>query len=347
MTGRHASILKVLVATGILSGLPGALSAEPFYQDKTLTLIIGSDASGEYTAGGRILARHLGNHLPGNPTIIVQNMPGASSIKATNYLYSVAPKDGLTFGLVSKDIPIYQATKYRNVNYKSQNFIWLGSLSGSNNLVVVWSASGIKTLDDAKKREVVMGALGANGTLATYPAILNNLLGTKFKVVLGYAGAQLVDLAMERGEVEGRGSYSWSDLKRARAEWYKEGKFTILVQFGLKKEPYLPNVPLITDLTQNSRYRKALEFISSDTEMARPFLLPPKTPQDRATLMRRAFDATMKDPNFLKDAKQSQIDVRPMSGAELSKLVAKTINTESDIVQVAERLMAQPTSEKK
>ena len=234
---------------------------ESFYQGKTITLIIGSDVSGEYTAGGRIVAKHLGRHLPGNPTVVTQNMPGASSIKAANYLYSVAPKDGLTFGLVSKDVPIYEATKMQNVNFKSRDFIWIGSLSGANNLVVVWAATGIKTLDDAKKREVIMGALGANGTLATYPFILNNLFGTKFKVVLGYTGAQLVDLAMERGEVEGRGSYSWSDLKRARAAWLKEGKFSILAQFGLEKEAELPDVPLVTDLAKDPKAKAALEFI--------------------------------------------------------------------------------------
>lgn len=323
-----------------------ANAAEDFYTSKTLTLVIGSDVSGEYTAGGRIIAKHLGRHLPGNPTIVTQNMPGASSIKAANFLYSVAPKDGLTFGLVSKDVPIYEATMMQNVNYKSRDFVWLGSLSGSNNLVVVWAATGIKTLDDAKKREVIMGALGANGTLATYPFILNNLFGTKFKVVLGYTGAQLVDLAMERGEVEGRGSYSWSDLKRARATWLQEGKFSILVQFGLSKEPDLSNVPLVIDLAKNPRDRDVLEFISSDTVMARPFLLPPGTVPERAQLMKRAFDATMTDPSFLSDAKQSQVDVRPINADELTALVIKTVTTASDVVQLSEQLMTQPSEKK-
>lgn len=324
----------------------GADAAEDFYQGKTLTLIIGSDVSGEYTAGGRIIAKHLGRHLPGNPTVVTQNMPGASSIKAANYLYSVAPKDGLTFGLVSKDVPIYEATRMQNINYKSRDFVWLGSLSGSNNLVVVWAGTGIKTLDDAKKREVVMGALGANGTLATYPSVLNHLFGTKFKVVLGYTGAQLVDLAMERGEVEGRGSYSWSDLKRARASWLQEGKFSILVQFGLSKEPDLPDVPLVTDLAKNPKDRAVLEFISSDTVMARPFLLPPNTIPERAQLMKRAFDATMTDAAFLSDAKQSQVDVRPMNADELTALVIKTVSTASDVIQLSEQLMTLPSEKK-
>jgi tripartite-type tricarboxylate transporter receptor subunit TctC len=329
-----------------LLDLSPANAADDFYQGKTLTLVIGSDVSGEYTAGGRIVAKHLGRHLPGNPTIVTQNMPGASSIKAANFLYSVAPKDGLTFGLVSKDVPIYEATGMQNVNYKSRDFIWIGSLSGANNLVVVWAATGIKTLDDAKKREVIMGALGSNGTLATYPYLLNNLFGTKFKVVLGYTGAQLVDLAMERGEVEGRGSYSWSDMKRARATWLKEGKFSILVQFGLEKEAELPDVPLVTDLTQDPKSRAVLEFISSDTVMARPFLLPPNTVAERAGLMRRAFDLTMKDPDFLNDARQSQVDVRPIDASQLTELVSKTVSTGSDVIQASEKLMTQPSAAK-
>jgi tripartite-type tricarboxylate transporter receptor subunit TctC len=341
-----SGLATLLLSAIVLCSLSHAGMAEDFYRGKTLSLVIGSDVSGEYTAGGRIIAKHLGNHLPGNPAIITQNMPGASSIKAANYLYSVAPKDGLTFGLVSKDVPIYEATTMHNVNYKSRDFIWLGSLSGSNNLVVVWAATGIKTLDDAKQREVIMGALGANGTLATYPFILNNLFGTKFKVVLGYTGAQLVDLAMERGEVEGRGSYSWSDMKRARTSWLKDGKFSILAQFGLKKEPDLPDVPLVTDLTQDPKYRAALEFICSDTVMARPFLLPPDTVAKRAQLMKRAFDATMTDPDFLADARQSQVDVSPIGADELTNLVNRTVGTGTDIVRVAEQLMIQPPSQK-
>jgi len=316
-----------------------AQSVADFYRARGLTLVIGSDASGEYNQSGRLLARHIGKHVPGNPTVTVQNMPGASGIKSANYLYAVAAKDGSVFGLFNKSMAFYEATKTDNANYKSAEFNWIGSMSRTNNLVVVWAATGVKTLEDAKQREVVLGSIGAGGTMTTYPLILNNVVGTKFKLVLGYAGGQVVDLAMERGEVEGRGSYSWSDLKKVRADWLRDHKINILAQYGIRKEPDLPDVPLSIDLGRNDQERRALEFISSDIEMARPFMMPPKVPAERVTALREAFDRTMVDPQFLDEAKQGQIDVSPMTGMELESLVRRTIETPPEIVAIATRWM--------
>lgn len=334
-----AAFAAALASSGLLSGNAAAQSVADFYRDKGLTLVIGSDASGEYNQSGRLLARRIGKHILGNPTVTVQNMPGASGIKSANYLYAVAPKDGSVMGLFNKSMAFYEATKMENTHYKSVEFNWIGNMSRTNNLVVVWAATGVKTLEDAKKREIIMGSIGASGTMTTYPVILNNAIGTKFKLVLGYAGGQVVDLAMERGEVEGRGSYSWADLKKVRGDWLRDKKVNILAQYGIRKEPDLPDVPLSVDLGRNEQERRVLEFISSDIEMARPFMMPPNVPAERVNAVRNAFDDTMHDPEFLKEARQAQVDVSPMTGAELEALVRRTIETPPDIVAIAERWM--------
>lgn len=317
-----------------------AQSVEQFYKSKNPILIVGTDASGEYAVGGRLLAKHIQRHLPGTPPVVVQFMPGASSIKSANYMYAVAPKDGSVLSLPNKGIAMFEAAKMENATYKSAEFNWIGNMTRSNNLAVVWHAKGVKTLEDARKTEVVVGALGAGGTLATYPAILNAVAGTKFKVVLGYAGAQLIDLAMERGEVDGRASYSWSDLKRVRSEWLKEGKLNILVQFGLEKEPDLPDVPLIIDLARNEQERKILSFVAADNNMARPFYMPPKVPADRVAAFRQAFDATMTDAEFLDDAKRVGVTVTPLTGAQLEALVKNIVNAPPEVLKGAEQWMA-------
>jgi tripartite-type tricarboxylate transporter receptor subunit TctC len=268
-------------------------------------------------------------------------MPGASSINATNYLYEIAAKDGTVLGLPSKDVALYQASRMPNTRYKVQDFNWIGNMSGANNLLVVWSATGVKSIDDARKREVIMGALARNGTLATYPLILNTIAGTKFKLVLGYVGSQVIDIAMERGEVEGKGSYSWANLKRTHPDWVRDRKLNILVQFGLQKEADLPDVPLITELARNDKERDALNLISSDTVMARPFLLPPNVPGDRVAAMRAAFDATITDPNFLADASASRVDIQPMRGSDLQAVITHIIDTPREIIDLAQQWMIQ------
>jgi len=343
MRVRALAFLLIAAGTGpgivACAGPARAESIESFYRGKVLTLIVGSDVSGEYTTSARLLARHMPAHIPGDPTMIIQNMPGASSINATNYLYEIAAKDGTVLGLPSKDVVLYQASRMPNTRYKVQGFNWLGSMSGSNNLVVVWAATGVRTIEGARKREVIMGALARNGTLATYPLILNAITGTRFKLVLGYVGSQVIDLAMQRGEVEGKGSYSWANLKRTHPEWVSEHKLNLLVQFGLAKEPDLPDVPLVTELARNDKERAVLTLISSDTVMARPFLLPPGVPGERVAAMRAAFDATMTDPDFLADANAAKVDLAPMPGDALQAVITRIIDTPPEIIDLAQQWM--------
>jgi tripartite-type tricarboxylate transporter receptor subunit TctC len=337
-------LLRILAGIVVISGLawPGsatAQAAEDFYRGKTLHLVVGADVSGEYDATARLLARHLPNHVPGRPSIIVQNMPGASGIKSANYLYAIAPRDGTALATFNKSTPLAEVTRMSNANYKSAEFNWLGSLTHSNSLVVVAARTGVKTLHDATLREVTMGSIGAGGTMSLYPLILNHALGAKFKLVQGYAGGQLVDLAMERGEVDGRGTYTWTDMKAARPDWIRNKTVNILVQFGREREPDLVDVPLPVELGRDDEQRAALAFLSSDIPIGKSFVMPPQVPPERVALMRQAFMATMKDADFLADAKASETEIKPIAGVELQAMIRTVAGTPHAIVNVAQKWM--------
>ena len=338
---RMHKLVLVLMSCGLVFSQASAQSIADFYRGKIVTIVVGSDATGEYDANARLLSRHLGRHIPGNPSIVIQNMPGASGITSANYLYTIAPKDGLMLGTFNKSMPLYQMTGMPNTKYKAQEFNWIGSRDHANNLVVVSSRTGIKTIEDATKKQATMGSIGIGGTMSTYPLILNNSIGTKFKLVQGYAGGQLVDLAMERGEVDGRGSYDWKDLKTKRADWLRDGKVTVLVQFGLAREADLPNVPIPPDLGRDEREKAALAFLSSDIMMGKPLMTPPGVPAERVAALRNAFDETMSDPQFLADARTADADVNPIKGADLQATVDKIVSTSPDIVALAKGLMAE------
>ena len=335
---------RSLLLTGLLATASTQAAAQgvaDFYRGKVLTIIAGTDATGEYDANARLFSRHLGRHIPGNPSIIIQNMPGASGITAANYLYTIAAKDGAVMGTFNKSMPLYQMTGMPNTKFKAQDFNWIGSRDHANNLVVVATRTGIRTIDDATKKQATMGSIGIGGTMSTYPLILNNTIGTKFKLVQGYAGGQLVDLAVERGEVDGRGSYDWKDLKTKRSDWLRDRKVTILVQFGLVREADLPDVPTPPELARNEREKAALEFLSADIMMGKPLMMPPGVPAERVEAMRKAFDETVRDPLFLADAKAIDADVNPIRGVELQGTVAKMVNTPADILELAKGLMVE------
>jgi tripartite-type tricarboxylate transporter receptor subunit TctC len=333
-------IICAAFATIFIGALPTAASAQAeFYRGKSITLVVGSDITGEHDAAARLLSRHLGRHIPGRPSIVVQNMPGASGIKSANYLYEIARRDGTVIATFNKSMPLYQATGMANTNYKSEEFNWIGSMDHANMLVVVAARTGVQTIADATRKEVLMGSIGAGGTMSTYPLLLNNAFGTKFRLVQGYAGGQIVDLAMDRGEVDGRGSYNWRDLRVKRANWLKEKKVNILVQFGLEREADLPEVPLLVELARNDRERKVLTFVSSDIPIGKSFVMPPAVPADRVEAIRKAFEATMKDPDFLADATAAEADVHLIPGAQVQTLVREIVATPAEIVRTAQDWM--------
>jgi tripartite-type tricarboxylate transporter receptor subunit TctC len=314
--------------------------AEDFYRDKTIRLVVGSDTGGGYDTYARLVARYMGNHIPGKPALFVANMPGASSIKATNYLYSVAAKDGLTIGSFNKSIPVYQAIKHPGVNFDSRQFSWIGSLSQAVDVGVVWHTTPVKTIADAQKAEVILGSTGSAGTMSFYPSLLNSTVGTRFKIVSGYKSFNEVMLAMERGEVLGCGSAPWTTWKTTKSEWIKEGKIVPLVQVGLKKAEDLPDVPRLIDLAQNDEQRRIFEFVSTQISMERPYAAPPGIPSERLAILRGGLQSMAKDKEFIAAALSQGVDVDPQSGEDVAKIVAAILDTPAPIVEKVVAIMA-------
>lgn len=312
-----------------------AQSPEEFYKGKTIDLIIGFSAGGGYDAYARLVARHLGNHVPGKPTIVAKNMAGAGSRVAAAHVYNVAPKDGTVLASVDQSISVQQAMGDPSIKFDAGKFIYIGNPASENNTVVTWHTSPVKTIEDAKKQEVPMGSTGSN-TSSQYVLAMNAILGTKFKVIAGYPGGNDINIAMERGEVAGRGSNSWGSWKATRPEWLRDKKINILVQIGLSKAPDLPDVPLMMDLASNPDDKAALRLLSAPTTVGRPIFTTPSVPEDRVKALRDGFDAMLKDSAFLAEAKKSNLEIDPLSGAELQKIVAEILATPKPI---AERLL--------
>ena len=333
LTLRRPIAVACLLAAGVCFSLAPASAQDNFYAGKTIRIIVGTGSGGGYDGAARLTARYLGKYIPGNPAFIVENMPGASGIKATNYLYAAAPKDGTVIATVNNSMPVYEAIGQEGVRFKADELNWVGSLLQTATTVALWHTAGVKTIEEAKHKEVIMGATGAAGTKAAYPALLNNTIGTKFKIVTGYEGGNTLRLAMERGEVQGDGSARWSSWKSTKPDWVKDHKIVAVVQIGLKKDDDLPNTPLLTELAQNDEQRKMFEFISQPIAMQQPFVAPPRVPADRLILLRRGFDAMTKDPEFRKEVEQLDLDLDPVSGEEVQKIVRAIVATPADIVQ--------------
>jgi tripartite-type tricarboxylate transporter receptor subunit TctC len=294
-------------------------SVEEFYHGKTIDLIVGYSAGGLYDLYGRLVAQFMGNHIPGHPTIVPRNMPGGSSRVAAGYIANVAPKDGTALAVGSQSLALEQALG-RKAQFDMAKMNYIGNPNADINVIVTWHTSGVKTLEDAMKREVTVGSTGDDPS-SQYPKATNALLGTRFKIVTGYPGGNDIDLAMERGEVEGRGSSSWGSWKSSRASWLKEKKINVLVQIGLKKTRDLPDVPLLLDVAKNDQDRAVLRLLSSQTTIGKQIFAGPGVPAERVKALRAAFDATMKDPAFLAQAKKQSFDIDPVSGEDLQKIV--------------------------
>jgi tripartite-type tricarboxylate transporter receptor subunit TctC len=307
-------------------------AVEDFYRGKTLHFVIGSNNGGGYDSYGRVMANHIGAHIPGAPNVVVENMPGASGVTSANYLYRIAPKDGSVIGLFNQSMGQRQMLEPKSVNFDCAGFNWLGAMASSVNVIITWRASGVTTIEDARKREVVLGALTNDGGNSIYPRLLNQFLGTKLKVVLGYQGGNTIQLAMERGEVEGRGAVVWSGLKAGWPQWIAEGKISELVQIGLAKDADLPDVPLLIDLAKNDTERAIFRFISSDASMAFPVVAPPGVPAARVAALRKAFDETMDDPAFQAEADKRHLPMRRVAGEDVRAIVQSVISTPPDVI---------------
>ncbi len=335
------------ILAGVCAALAscGGAGAQEMFRGKTIRIVAGSVAGGYYDNYARLMARHLGDHLPGKPTIIVGNMPGASGVQAANYIQEVAPKDGTALATFNKSMPFYEVIDAPGVRFKSKELAWIGALSQSVDTMVMWHTTGVKTVEDTKKREFVLGAVSAVGTTYIYPALLNATIGTKFRMVTGYNGGILIDHGMEKGEVEGRGSNQWASWKSEHPDWVKEGKIVPIVQIGLRKEPDLPNVPMLTDLARNDEERRIFAFISDTSALDGPLVGPPGMPAEITRALRAGFDAMVADPEFARDAAQAGVDLSPLTGARTAELAARVVSAPRDLVErVKGMIAAQPAS---
>jgi tripartite-type tricarboxylate transporter receptor subunit TctC len=307
-----------------------------FYKGKTVTIVIGY-AAGGFDLYARMLGRFLGNHIPGHPSIIAQNKPGAGSRAAANWLYNIAPRDGTVIATLSQTTPVDQALSQPDIQFDARKFNWIGNMVVVNNILFVNASTGVTTLADATGKPLAIGATGASSPSILYPQVSNNLLGTKFKIVAGYPGSADVNLAMERHEVDGHGSNSWASVKSERPDWVTNHVVNVLFQVGLKREADLPDVPLWSELAQNGEQRQVLDALSSFIAVGRPFLTAPQVPAERVAALRQAFDDTMRDPAFVAAARQANMYLNPLGGEELQGVVERTIDEPPTVIDKLKR----------
>jgi tripartite-type tricarboxylate transporter receptor subunit TctC len=326
----------------------GSAQAQPdFFAGKQMSLLIGTTAGGGYDAYGRLLARHIGRHLPGNPTLVPKNMPGAGGVALANHLYNRAPKDGTEIGTVQNGLPFEKLFHMLSPGGKaalfdSTQFGWIGSMTQTVFVTVTWHTSPVKTLQDAIARESILGASGTSADSYVLAMLSNNLLGTKFKVVHGYSGATQVDLAVENGEVEGEAGKDWTTLTSTRPQWIRDRLINIIVQMGMRPHADIKGVPMAIELARTPDDRRVMEVVFAKFGMSRPFMAPPGLPPERLALLRRAFEATLRDPAVLVEAQKLGMEINPVSGADVEALVTRMMNTPDALAQRARDALKPP-----
>jgi tripartite-type tricarboxylate transporter receptor subunit TctC len=319
-----ARIASVLFLLGVLPGSCVSLaSAEDFYKDKAVKIFIGSGPGGGYDLFGRLVARHIGEHLPGRPAVTPQNMPGAGSVLATNYIYNVAPKDGLALAIASPSLSLIEALQTTGVRFKAEKLNWIGRISPNINVTVTWKSSSVKTILDARNRELLLSAISASSPLTLMSQVMNATAGTKFKLVRGYADSASTLLAMERGEAEGT-TVSWATLKATRADFIRNGSVNILVQYALSRTRDLPEVPSAPEIAISDEDKRLLSLVVSAADVGYAIFTSPGVPEARVNILRRAFQEMTRDPAFKSDVEALGIDPDPMFGAELQKTIEST-----------------------
>ncbi|MBX9827757.1 MAG: hypothetical protein K2Y27_22510 [Xanthobacteraceae bacterium] len=310
-----------------------------FYRGKNVRLVVGIGVGSGYDINARLLARHMSKHIPGNPTIIVQNQPGAGSLTMTNQLFAAGPFDGTVFGASFNGLPTTPLLQPTGARFEATKLNWVGSTNRETQAMYVWGTSPIQTLADLTSKEMIVGAQAPGSTQYDYPKLGERLFGWKVKVITGYEATPKIHLAMERGEVHGTWA-NWSTLKAISEQWIKEKKIRILAQWALRKHPEMPDVPLILELAKTEDQKQAMALALARLEFGRPFFLPPNVPADRVTAIRRAFDATMKDPEFLAEAEKLKIEVDPLSGEQVAALIVDIYKTPAATVERVREAMA-------
>jgi len=324
-----------------LTRVAAANDVEDFYRGRTLTVLISYSVGGGYDLYARLLAHYLGRHIPGNPNVVPQNMPGAGGLRAANYLFSAAPKDGSMIGTFSRSIPTMPLVTPQDAHFDGRKFSWIGSMSSDTSLCLTGAKSKVKTFHDMLTMPVVMGGQFAAADSDIYAHLYKNIFGAKIKLVSGYPGTNDITLAMERGEVDGICGLSWGTLKVAHPDWMKNKSVNLLVQAALKKDPELPNVPLALDLIDDPQKKQILYITFAPQQIGRPFAAPPGIPADRHAALSKAFYDTMKDPALLAEAAKEKMDIAPMTGVEVGELLDKLYAIPPDVIAKASKAIAE------
>lgn len=332
-------LFLMTLSMGFAAAPARAQSVEEFYSDRVLELYIGFSVGGGYDAYGRLLARHIGKFLPGNPTVVVVNMDGAGSLKLANWLYNAAPRDGSVIGTVNRGVPFERLVGNREMaRFDATKFTWLGSANDEVTVCVAWERTGITSFDELYERELIVAGTGQAGDDPLVRLIVG-VLGARLRLVTGYAGANEANFAMERGEVDGRCAWSWSSVKSTRQHWLDNGNIEVLLQLGFRKHDDLPDVPLILDLARSEEELQIMRLALVRGVLGRPFLAPPDIPADRAAALRKAFAAAVADEEFLSEAARLRLEIIPISGEEISRLVAEAYATSEEVVAKTRQIL--------
>ncbi len=324
-------VVALLAATGLCTTARAQPDVAAFYQGRQLRMIVGSAVGGGYDLFARVVARHIGRHIPGHPSVIVQNQPAAGGVAMTNQLFSQGPKDGTVIGVPINGIPTAPLLQ-AGTRFDPSKLNWLGSTNREAYVAFVWHTVPVEVIGDLTAKPVVVGATTPGTTMVDFPLLVNEILGLKFKIVRGYQGTPQINLAIERGEVQGVGGLGWASVKALTPQWISERKIKVLAQYGLNRHPELAGVPTMLELATSQADRQAMMMLFARTEYGRPYFLPPDVPAERVTALRRAFDATMKDPAFVAEAAKLQLDVDPLAGEAVQALVAQLAATPPAIV---------------
>ena len=330
---------RLLAATVVVvAGLDGvgsvasAQTPEQFYAGKIIDFVIGYPPGGSNDVWARLIARHIGKHIPGKPNVVPKNMPGAGSFLAVNTVYAASPKDGTVLAIGAPTMALDERLGTQGVRFKTAELNWVGRVDSLINIVFMWHTSKVKTFADAQKIESTLSGTGAGSTVSIYPTVMNNVFNTKFKIIMGYKGSADAQLAVERGEVEGH-STSWVAVKVGHPDWLPAKKISVLVQFSLTRHPELPDVPTAVDLARNDEERQILSAIMVAAEVGSAFFTTPSVPADRLNALRRAFDATMQDKEFLADVERTKLTISPMNGEDMQKLVKQVSDLPPNLLE--------------
>lgn len=305
-----------------------------FYENNTLQVLVGYSAGGGYDTYARTLARYIGEHIPGNPNVIVKNVPGAGSLVLMNQIANTLPRDGTVFGTVARGSAFEPLFGNEQALFNPRELNWLGSLNNEVGMCAAWHTADVKTWEDLREQELLVGGTGAGADTDTFPRVLAEVMDFKFNMASGYPGSSEVNLAMERGEVEGHCSGGWTGVKGSWAPWIEEGKLNPLFQLSLTKHPALPNVPLIMDLAENAYQRQVFQLLFARQMMGRPYVAPPGIPADRLDALKKAFEATVRDPKFLAEAERKQLEISFVNAADITDAVRESYQAPPEVVKV-------------